>query len=106
MSSIVTMPTSTPFESTTGSADAVVFAENVERFFLRIVHLERDEILIANLADLGRERLEQKFAHAQVVDQFAALIHDIDHVERLAVLTMLAHVIEHLLHRPIFMHRR
>ena len=100
------MPTSTPLESTTGRAAAIVFAENIERFFLRIGYGECDESCDrGSRSTLVVERFEQKIADAQVVDQFAAIIDHVDDVERLAVLAVLAHVIEHFLHRPILAHR-
>ena len=69
------------------------------------MHVQRDESFLHQVAHFVRERLEQKFSHPHVVDQLAAFIHHVDDVECLAVLTMLAHVIEHRLHRPIFTHR-
>ncbi len=72
------MPTSTPLESTTGKRSAVVFAENIQRFLLRIGHVQRHESFVANLAHLRRERPEQKLAHAHVIDQLSAVIDDIN----------------------------
>ena len=46
------------------------------------------------------ERLEQKFANPNIVEQFSAIIDHVDHVQRLGVLAVFAHVIEHLFHRP------
>ncbi len=60
---------------------------------------------IHDLIDPRVQRPQQNFADAQVIDQFSAVIHDVDEVERFAVATMFAHEIEHLLHRPVFVDR-
>ena len=61
------------------------------------VDVERDEIFIHQIAHFRLERLEQKLANPDVVDQLAAIIDDVDHVERFGVLAMFADVIEHFL---------
>ena len=69
---------------------------------LGIIHFERGERVIAKVAHARIERTKQKLAHPQVVDQFAAFINDVDDIESFAVVSELADVVEHVLHRPIF----
>src|SRR5207247_2413656 len=71
---------------------------------LRISHIQRPKGLIANLAHLRSEWPEQELAHPHVVNQFSAVIDDINKVQRLAVATMFAHIIEYVLHGPLLVH--
>ena len=64
-----------------------------------------DKDAVHNLVYPSIQRAKQKIPDAQVVDQFAALIDYVDEIERLAVLAVLAHIIEHFFHRPILPHR-
>ena len=91
--------------SVTGSARAVVLAEHRDRGLLIVGRLQRDEPAIHEVRDSAVERRQQELANANVVDQHALLVDDVDHVQRFAVLAMRADVVEHLAHGPLLADR-
>ena len=79
---------------------AVVPAKRLDRLLFRVGDLQRVELLVAQAVHRRLQRPQQKFPDAHVIDQLAVLVHDVQHVQRLAVSAVLPDVIEHLLHRP------
>ena len=87
-SSIVTMPMSMPAVSVTGSARAVVLAEHGHGRLLIVGRLQRHEPAIHQVGDALVERRQQELADADVVDEQALLVDDVDDVQRFAVLAV------------------
>ena len=56
--------------------------------------------MVHQVAHFCCERLEEKLAHSNIVEQLSAIIDDVNDVERLGVLAVFAHVIEDFFHRP------
>ena len=105
-SSIVTMPMSMPARVGDRQRRAVVLPEHRDRRFLIVGRLERDEAAVHQVATRARRAtVEQELANADVVDERALVVDDVDDVERFAVLPVLAHVVEHLLNGPVLAHR-
>ena len=72
---------------------------------LIVGRFERHEASVHQLRHAFRGVRQQELADADVVDQAALIVHDVDDVERLAVLTVRADVIEDLLDRPVLVDR-
>ena len=104
-SSMVTMPISMPAVSVTGSARAIVLTEHGDRGLLIVGGLQRDEPAIHEVRDAAIERRQQELADADVVDQQALLVDDVDDVQRFAVLPVRPHVVEHLANGPLLADR-
>ena len=84
-----------------GQHRPVVFAEKRHGAFLTVGGGEGDERIVHQIADLGLQRPGQKFTDAQVVDELAVVVHDVEHVERLAVPAAGPHVFEDMLDGPV-----
>ena len=72
---------------------------------LIVGRLERDEPPIHQLRYLVGGIGQQELANANVIDQDALAVDDVNHVQRLAVLSVRAHVVEHLLDAPVLADR-
>ena len=79
-------------------------AEEVDGRLVVVRGLERVEAVVHQLRDERAHGREQEAAHPYVVDEQAAVVHDVDHVQRLAVPPVLADVVEHLPHGPVRAH--
>ena len=85
--------------------DAIVLAEHRDRRLLIVAGLQSDEPSVHQIRDQVIDRRQQELANADVVDERAVLVDDIDDVERFAVLTMCPDVVEHVADRPMLLNR-
>ena len=58
----------------------IILAKRIERVLLGIGHIQRHECVVAKSAHFRVEWAQQKLAHSQVIDEFALIVDDVDHV--------------------------
>ena len=85
-----------------GQRGPVVLPEHRDGRLLIVGGRQGDEPPVHQVGDLAIERRQQELANADVVDQQALLVDHVDDVQRLAVLPVQPHVIQHFANRPLF----
>jgi hypothetical protein len=91
---------SVPHRTTPISANPTVKATR-SQCGLIVARLQGGEAPVHQVRDLVLRRGEQELADPDVVDEKPVIVHDVDDVEGLAVLSVLAHIVQHLAHRPV-----
>ena len=76
---------------------SILPSEHLDRRFLRVGRLQGHIAAIHQVRHVHRQRDDEKFPHADIVDEAACLVDDVDDVQRLAVLSVLPHEVHDLL---------